>query len=124
MPAPNLNVSVSRNKISSVEGYDSVSVAFSSDIPYLSFECRATKSGENYGVGVGFLVASFSYTPENVERQFDIYDGYLLHGDGEYRISLFAKGEDGAWNDNQSFLTSDGKKDFITSNGEKFLAMR
>lgn len=98
MAAPNLTFSVSGNKISSVAGYDSISVRFSSDISYKVFECRATKVGDPWGVGRGALVASFSQTPANTERQFDIYDDYLLHGDGEYRISLLAQGDNGEWN--------------------------
>lgn len=100
MSAPVLTFSVSGNKISSVEGHDSISVTFSSDIPYKSFECRATKVGNAWGVGIGTLIASFSQTPANTERQFDIYDDYLLNGDGEYRITLLAQGEDGEWNTN------------------------
>lgn len=124
MSAPQLTFEASNNKISSVNGYDSVSVTFSSDTPYSQFECRATKSGEAYGRGIGALIASFSYTPEDVERKFDIYDEYLIRGDGEYRISLFAQGLDGSWNDNQGFYTANGEGLFITSDGKKFLCMR
>ena len=40
----------------------------------------------------------------NTQRSFEVYDDYLVHGDGNYRISLFAQGEDGSWNDNYYYL--------------------
>lgn len=98
MSAPTLTFSISGNKISSVAGYDSISVQFSSDSIYKNFECRATKAGDPWGVGRGALIASFSQTPANTPRQFDIYDDYLLNGDGKYRISLLAQGTNGEWN--------------------------
>ena len=106
MGAPNLTFSVTGDKLSAVSGFDKITVSFEADAPYKAFECRATKSGEAWGVGRGALVASFSQTPANTQRQFDIYDDYLLEGDGEYRISLFAQGEDGAWNDSCGFIPS------------------
>lgn len=98
MSAPILTFSITGNKMSSVAGYDSISVQFTSDSVYKSFECRATKVGEPWGVGRGALIASFSQTSANTPRQFDIYDDYLLNGDGEYRISLLAQGINGEWN--------------------------
>lgn len=92
-----LTFSATGHKISSVEGHDHISVTFSCNDVYTSFECRATKSGASYGVGVGTLIASFSQTPANTSRSFDIYDDYLVNGNGEYRISLYAKGTDGSW---------------------------
>lgn len=123
MPAPNLTFSASRTILSDEAGFDSITVTFSSDIEYQAFQCRATKVGENWGLGIGTLVASFSQTPAGVERTFEIYDDYLLQGDGEYRISLFAQGMDGSWNDNWAFipLDSDG---LITSDGNDFLVAK
>ena len=43
----------------------------------------------------------------NTQRQFDVYDDFLLKGDGEYRISLYAQGEDGSWNDNYYYIPQD-----------------
>lgn len=63
MAAPKLTFSVSGEKVSAVSGFDYIIVAFQSDIPYQAFECRATKTGEEYGVGKGALIASFSTTP-------------------------------------------------------------
>ena len=123
MPAPNLEFSYSGSKISGVTGFDSISVRFKSDIQYMKFECRATKTGEEYGVGKGELIASFSTTPADTERTFEIYDDYLLRGDGEYRISLYAQSADGGWNDNQGFLTIESELLF-ESTGLQFLAER
>lgn len=118
MPAPNLTFSVTRNEISP---YLSAAVTFSSDVAYSQFECRATKAGAEYGVGKGNLIASFSSTPANTQRTFEIYDEYLLSGDGEYRISLYAY--NGAWNDNHLFIPA-GFSGLKTASGEKFLCER
>ena len=45
MPAPNLDFTASGIAISDKVGFDHISVAFSADIPYRAFECRATKVG-------------------------------------------------------------------------------
>ena len=97
MAVPTLTFSTTGSKISSVEGHDHITVTFTANGPYKSFECRATKSGESWGVGIGTLIASFSQTPANTSRSFDIYDDYLVRGDGEYRISLFAQDMNGSW---------------------------
>lgn len=123
MPAPELTFSVSGNKVSDESGFDYIIVAFQSDVPYQAFECRATKVGEDYGVGKGALVASFSTTPANTQRQFEVYDDYLLNGDGEYRISLFAQGKDGSWNDNWLFIPV-GADGMLTADGLEYLVMR
>ena len=123
MAAPNLVFSASGNKLSNKVGFDFITVRFTADAPYQKFECRATKAGEDYGVGKGELVASFSSTPADTERVFELYDDYLLRGDGQYRISLFAQGQDGSWNDNHPFITSEGLP-LHTSAGEIFLCMR
>ena len=60
MAAPELTFSITGNKISAVSGFNSITVSFSSDIAYTAFECRATKSGEDWGRGKGALIASFS----------------------------------------------------------------
>ena len=123
MPAPNINFTVTGNRISNVAGFDSITVSFTTDIASKAFECRATKVGASYGLGMGTLVTSFSTTPANTTRSFEIYDDYLINGDGEYRISLFAQGEDGSWNDNGYFIpTSSGG--LMTSDEKMFLSMR
>ena len=124
MAAPGLTFSVSGNKVSDEPGFDYIIVNFQSDIPYKAFECRATKIGDDYGVGKGALVASFSTTPANTQRTFEVYDGQLVHGDGEYRISLFAQGTDGSWNDNQGFIPFGETETMLTADGLEFLVMR
>lgn len=123
MAAPELTFSVTGSKISDEPGFDFITVTFSSDIPYQAFQCRATKVGEAYGVGKGALVASFSTTPAGTQRAFEVYDSYLLNGDGEYRISLFAQGEDGSWNDNYYYIPTDASM-YICSDGKPYLCMR
>ena len=124
MAAPGLTFSVSWNKVSDDPGFDHIIVNFQSDIPYQAFECRATKVGDDYGVGKGSLVASFSATPANTQRTFEVYDDYLVHGDGEYRISLFAQGMDGSWNDNHGFIPSGQTETMLMADGLEFLVMR
>lgn len=124
MAAPELTFSVSGNKVSDDPGFDHIIVNFQSDIPYQAFECRATKVGDDYGVGKGSLVASFSTTPAHTPRTFEVYDDYLVHGDGDYRISLFAQGMDGSWNDNQGFIPSGETETMLTADGLEYLVMR
>lgn len=123
MAAPNLTFNVSNTKLSDESGFDRITVRFSSDMAYKAFECRATKEGDDYGVGKGVLVASFSTTPANTTRTFEIYDDFLLKGDGTYRVSLYAQGEDGSWNDNHAFIPS-GSTGLVTADGKKFLCRR
>ena len=124
MAAPELTFSISGTKVSDDPGFDCIIVNFQSDIPYQAFECRATKVGDDYGVGNGSLVASFSATPANTQRTFEVYDDYLVHGDGEYRISLFAQGMDGSWNDNHGFIPSGQTETMLMADGLEFLVMR
>ena len=123
MPAPELSFTASGNVISAVNGFDSITVEFSSDIPYIAFECRATAAAAEWGRGKGALIASFSSTPANTPRSFEVYDDYLLQGDGQYRISLYAQGADGSWNDNGWFIPG-GSGGLVTADGKQFLSMR
>ena len=120
MSAPNLTFSMDKTAIG-VSQY--ATVAFSSDIPYTQFEARATPDSAAWGLGVGTLVGAFSTTPANTQRSFEIYDTEIISGDGVYRISLFAQGEDGSWNDNGQFIDYNGNN-LKTSDGNNFLAMR
>lgn len=123
MSAPRLTFSINGSKVSDESGFDRITVTFQSDIAYKAFECRATKLGEDYGVGKGVLVASFSSTPANTQRTFEVYDDYLVNGDGEYRISLFAQSTDGSWNDNYYYIPN-GAAAYITADGKPYLCMR
>ena len=51
MPAPDISFTITGNKISSVSGYDNISVTFSSDITYSQCEVRATKASDSWGRG-------------------------------------------------------------------------
>lgn len=124
MSAPNLEFTVSGNKLSDEAGFDHISVTFSADAQYQSFECRATKVGDEWGVGKGVLVTSFSATPVNTERTFEVYDDFLVHGDGDYRISLFVQGMDGSWNDNWGFIPNGETETMLTAEGLEYLVMR
>lgn len=124
MAAPNLEFTVSGAKLSDEPGFDHISVTFSADAQYQAFECRATKVGDDWGLGKGVLVSSFSQTPANVQRTFEVYDDFLINGDGEYRISLFAQGMDGSWNDNQGFIPSGETETMLTADGLEYLVMR
>lgn len=123
MSAPNLTFSVTGERLSAVEGSDRVTVAFQADAAYMAFECRVTKSGEEWGLGKGTLAASFSQTPADTSRTFEIYDDFLANGDGQYRISLYAQGADGSWNDNHA-LAPVGDDGITTAEGVEFLCMR
>lgn len=124
MAAPNLEFTVSGYMLSDESGFDHISVTFSADAQYQSFECRATKVGDDWGLGKGVLVASFSQTPANTQRTFEVYDDFLVNGDGDYRISLFAQGMDGSWNDNQGFIPSGETETMLTAEGLEYLVMR
>lgn len=124
MAAPNLEFTVSGYMLSDESGFDHISVTFSADAQYQSFECRATKVGDDWGLGKGVLVASFSQTPANTQRTFEVYDDFLVNGDGDYRISLFAQGMDGSWNDNQGFIPSGETETMLTADGLEYLVMR
>lgn len=123
MAAPDLTFTVSGTVLSAQKGYDAITVTFSPDIACTAFECRATPLGAAYGRGVGTLVASFAATPAGVTRSFEIYDEYLTAGDGDYRISLYAQGQDGSWNDNCAFVPG-GADGLLTHDGKHFLCMR
>ena len=120
MAAPQISFSKDYSKVSTVRH---VTVRFSADAAYQLFECRATKTGADYGVGIGELIASFSYTPAGTERTFEIYNTHLLEGDGQYRLSLFAQGEDGSWNDDIAFYTSENEP-VLTSDGKNYLVQK
>ena len=124
MGAPNVAFSISNNRISSASGYDSLTVTFVADGATTAFECRATKVGEAWGVGVGTLVASFSATPANTSRTFEVYDDYLTNGDGEYRIGLYVQAPDGSWNDTIGFITGDATATMLCADGTAFLCRK
>lgn len=123
MGAPNVTFAADKQRLSAVSGFDAIRVTFAADAAYTKMECRATKEGAAWGVGVGQLLASFSATPANTTRTFEIYDEYLLQGDGQYRIGLYVQAADGSWNDTIPFIP-DGAEGMITSDGLTFLCRK
>lgn len=83
-----------------------------------------TELGEDWGLGKGVLVASFSQTPAGTSRTFEVYDADLVNGDGDYRISLYAQGMDGSWNDNWGFIPNGQSDTMLTADGLEYLVMR
>lgn len=75
---------------------------------FVEFEARSTKVGMPYGRGIGNLItnmtiASPNYFPANKEYTFVITDSDLVNGEGEYRISMYAKNQEGIWSDAVAF---------------------
>lgn len=120
MAAPQISFTKDFTKVSVNQH---ITVRFQADLPYTQMEARATRVGDNYGVGIGRLVASFSATPANTERVFEIYNTDIVNGDGEYRISLLAQGEDGSWNDDMGFLVASGNP-LATVDNEDFFVQK
>ena len=55
------------------------------------WECRATKVGQPYGVGIGLLVGSGNVVTGGVEIVFTVPSTALSLGDGEYRLSHYVQ---------------------------------
>ena len=75
---------------------------------FVQFEARSTKVGEPYGRGVGNLIMNMNialpnYYPANKPYSYVITDNDLISGDGQYRISMYAKNTDGVWSDAVAF---------------------
>lgn len=120
MAAPQVTFTVTEDDVSQVI---SSSVTFTADSAYQAFEARATKEGEPYGVGIGTLIAAFSYTPANTARTFEIYDEMFTAGDGLYRLSLFAQGQDGSWNDDALWMAA-GEVQLYDGDGNRLCVQR
>lgn len=77
------------------------------------FEVRITKATDPYDINVGIRPAGcYSYNVSaNKEHTFiiDVNEENFIHGNGEYRISLYAKSAlDGKWDIVYLFFTSGG----------------
>ena len=75
---------------------------------FVQFEARSTKVGEPYGRGIGNLIMNMNialpnYYPANKSYSYVITDNDLISGDGQYRISMYAKNTDGVWSDAVAF---------------------
>lgn len=109
MGIPAITFTNSRNIISTV--FD-CTVKFQVNENFVEFEARATLQGAPYGRGIGTLVmqmsiASPNYYPANTEYTYIVNDEKLTNGDGNYRISMYAKNTAGIWSDVVAF-TWDG----------------
>lgn len=106
MAIPIITFTNSTNAISTVK---TCTVVFSVDEDFIEFEARGTKEGNRYGHGVGLLINSMSilspnYYPKDTNYTFVITSDNLTLGDGQYRISLYAKNKDGIWSDAVAFM--------------------
>ena len=90
---------ITRNKISSITGFDSSVAEFTSDTDLLEWEARATVEGQTYGHGIGTLVDSGTTLLANETATVTIDDEELTNGDVEYRISVYGKDANGEWSD-------------------------
>ena len=123
-----ITIKTDRKKISR---YLKTTVTVSSDMKITAYEARATKNSMPYGMGIGYNllgddvsltdgivipampVTSFSFDVEFSE----------LGSDGDYRISIFVRNEDGIWNYCCLLYTSDSEK-ITDANGAYILAKR
>lgn len=90
---------ITRNKISSILGFDSSVAEFTSDTDLTEWEARATVEGQPYGHGIGTLVDGGTTLLANETATVTIDDEELTNGDVEYRISVYGKDGNGAWSD-------------------------
>lgn len=99
-----LTISIDRNRIS----YSfKATVTVKSDEPVYAYEARATKQGQPYGRSVGYDLLSDDASASNgivtlstpvSSFSFDI-ESDELSSDGDYRISVYVRNEEGVWND-------------------------
>lgn len=143
MAIPKISYTITKNKLSAVDGYNSAAVTFYADAPYQAFRALLTKAGEDYGLDKGTLIASgqpgyfvpagadglitsdgarfgFQQVDAGVERGFDLDASLLSSGDGEYRVSIYVQDMDGFWGDLFTFVPS-GTTGLLTANGGKFI---
>ena len=99
-----LTISIDRNRISN---HFKANVSVNSDVPVTAYEARATKINEAYGKGIGYNLLSDDATAlngvVNLEMpvktfSFDI-ESSKLQADGNYRISVYVRNENGMWKD-------------------------
>lgn len=124
MAAPQLTFSITGNKISAVSGSTRSPFPSRRTSPTRPSSAARRSPARIGAAGKGALIASFSQTPAGTQRTFEVYDDFLLSGDGEYRISLFAQGADGSWNDNYGFIPLGESQALKTADGEDFLCMK
>lgn len=89
----------SRAKISSVPGYDQVTVTFQCDKALQEWEARATLPGITSARGVGLLVESGTALAANTDATVYVDDEELTNGDNQYTITVYGHDTDGYWSD-------------------------
>ena len=106
-------------------------VSVTSDVPIRAYEARAAVTGQPYGKGIGYdlLGDDLSLTNGVVELakavtsfSFDVESAELA-ADGDYRICVYVRDEDGVWNDCCQLYTSSSET-VIDSRGDYVLIKR
>ena len=123
-----ITVMIDRNRISR---HLKATVTVNSDVQITAYEARATKIGSPYGKGIGYdLLADdisavngvvSTESPVN-SFEFDI-ESAELSADGGYRISVYVKDTNDAWNDCCQLYTASGEA-VIDSTGKNVLVKR
>lgn len=123
-----LTISIDRNRISN---HFKATVSVKSDEPVYAYEARATRSGQPFGRSIGYDLLSDDASASNrivtlstpvSTFSFDI-ESSELQADGDYRISVYVRNEDGVWSDCCQLytLSSEAVRD---SNGAYVLVKR
>lgn len=86
--------SITKQKISRREGFDTSVVSFYSDVPLVAFRARAGGIGPTSGLLVG---SGDGAIPAGVEVQFEVHYSEILQEDGDIRINIYGLDEKGDW---------------------------
>lgn len=86
--------SYTRSRLSGKEGFATSQVVFTCDTDLQAFEARATKQGNQYGVGIGDLLCRIETVEADTDISFSLSAESLTQGDGAYRVSLYGKADD------------------------------
>ena len=123
-----IDITIDRNRISN---YFKGTVNVSSDRPFTAIEARATRTGSAFGKGTGLCLLSdddatatgvVTFSSAVNSYSFDIECSEIIT-DGDYRISVYIRTEDGKWNDAAVFQTSSSET-VVTSDGYRILVKR
>lgn len=125
-----------RSKVSKVGGYDSAVISFTTDVAFEEYKvCVVPASNSIQSAGVVIPTAGGSANTSGSAGGYAADTNISVTikgadletasaGDGAYRISLFAQGEDGSWNDNDGFIPSGSAGTMLDADGLEFLCMR
>ncbi len=124
-----VSISVDRNRISE---HFKATVTVTSDTPFTAYEARGYYAGDIYGRGIGYCLLSDDLTVADgvvtlssavTTVTFDVEAKELGYADGDYRICVFVKTENGNWDDTCQLYTSAGEA-VVDSEGRNVLAKR